>query len=220
MSSRLLGAGASMPASVRRASIKYLLVLAVAASALSVGVIAPTQASAASRITGYSAASSITGCFNYRGVAVTGLYALVQVNYTDGTWRAVPGGGVGLTNSNGCIRFNIAAGWQRTFMKISAIGYVRPWNLIVTGTTPNYGPKDNGSWHLGNASMWGFRAPAATSYEFRTGDWLDAMLPPSPGPDPVKQLSLEIDRRVHADPRLQANVIVTYCFKSGRTYLC
>lgn len=206
---------------LRASSMTPALVLAIAASALSVGVIGPAQASAASRVTGYAAASRITGCFNYNGVAVSRLYALAEVySFDSRQWKAVPGGALGLTNSNGCVAFNIAPGWQRTYMRISAIGYVPSWNLIVTGTTPSYGPADGRGWYLGNASMAGYRAPAPVRSGSLTGSWLDGMTGSSSGPSSAMRLASWIDRKLAASPRLRANVVVNTCRLNGRSVIC
>ena len=133
---------------------------------VSVGAFAPAQA---------SAAKSVESCFSYGGVRYQNLSTTLL--YSQGGYWHYWRGTNWVTDSRGCVRYNISYAYREVRATIKAVGSVPEWRGMFVGYSPAASPRGRGSWNLGEGQLSFYYLPATvqTSSEWgvNTNEWLN-----------------------------------------------
>jgi hypothetical protein len=148
---------------------KIVGVGAIAATfALSAGTLAPQSA---------SAATGISGCFAYKGVAYRNVSTQLEYMTTTGDWAALDDS-ISVTNSRGCYHYSVWGSWTRLNIRVVAAAAVPGWRGFFWGYSPYYAQTGNASYSIGTGAL-SFLSlaglPAAPRSSSLTSSWLDGM---------------------------------------------
>lgn len=149
-------------------SLKKIATVAAALAAISIstGALAPAPA---------SAASSLSGCFNYNGTRYQNLSTDLEYRTSSGGWAYLTGTRY-VTGSDGCVHYTVSGSYRSLMLRIVATGSVPAWRGVFRGYSPYYSFTGKGASNLGEGKL-GFyflpATPAASEWGVDTSAWLN-----------------------------------------------
>jgi hypothetical protein len=152
----------------QRARLLAAALISAFALVATIGVPTPTDA---------SAASQITGCFSYNGYLWRGLSTVIEYQTVSGGWRPLSGTNWH-TGSSGCATYNITGRYQQWHLREVAFGELAagPNRLgVFLGTSRYYSLGGAGRAYLGSRQLSLYTFPTSPSFDVQTGDWMNEM---------------------------------------------